>query len=502
MGTYSPQGWSRRRFLGAAGVAGAGFMVPGLTGGCFTTNPATGRSAFTGFMSESQEIQIGREYHPKLLEEFGGEYKDAALSRYVTNIGRALAARSENPNLSYTFTVLDTDMINAFAVPGGYVYTTRGLLALCEDEAELAGVIGHELGHINSRHAAERYSDQQLMGLGVGLVAILTGSQEAAQLGQIGAALALQSWSRQQEFEADLLGVRYIAKNNYDPKGMADFLHKLRQDTKLEALMAGKDPNAVDQSHYLSTHPRTIDRVQAALKQAGSYNTQGQGRTGREDFLDAVDGMLYGSNPKEGVIRGQTFAHPGLRITFTVPEDFKLVNGSDKVQAIHRDGAGIIFDIDGFKGQDIAAYLANGWARDARLREVQRLNINGMKGATGITQGKSRSGTVDVRLVAAKDPNSNAVYRFMFATPRNLTRALESDLQRTTYSLRPLSAREARQIRPLRLDVVTVRRGDTPQSLASRMPYSDFQLERWEVLNGRSRNKPLRAGERVKIVVS
>ncbi|HEY7688803.1 MAG TPA: M48 family metalloprotease, partial [Dongiaceae bacterium] len=222
--------WKSWRSLSLALLA----LIAIVESGC-STNPATGESTFTGFLSEEGEQEIGRENHPKVLAEFGGAYQNQELQSYIASLGTLLARTSDRPNQKFTFTVLDSPIVNAFAVPGGYVYITRGLLALANNEAEVSGVLAHEIGHIAARHAAERYSTGTLLSLPAIAVGILTGSQELAGLANSAGAAYLQSYSRDQEYQADLLGVRYLSRANYDPLGMANFLRQLQADNRLDA---------------------------------------------------------------------------------------------------------------------------------------------------------------------------------------------------------------------------------------------------------------------------
>ncbi len=252
--------------LGTASVALAG---------CSTaTSPATGRQFMTP-ISESQENQIGAEEHPKILAEFGGAYAEKpSLNAYVSQLGNAVAANAERKDVEYTFTVLNTEDINAFALPGGYVYITRGLLTLANNEAEIAGVLGHEIGHVNARHTAERAGQQQNAQIGAAIALILgqmvggdTGGQLAGGLANEVGADYLGHFSQQQEFEADSLGVRYLTKASYDPQAMASFLDSLNNETHLEARIAGNEA-AADAYSMKQSHPRTPDRVQKAIAEA------------------------------------------------------------------------------------------------------------------------------------------------------------------------------------------------------------------------------------------
>lgn len=486
--------------LDRRGVLAGGASAAALGLASCTVNPETGRRQFTGLMDEQDEARIGAEQHPKLLETFGGAYNDPALARYVGRIGGALALNARTAVNRFTFTVLDTDIVNAFAVPGGYIYVTRGLLANCRDEAEMSAVIGHEIGHVAGRHSAERYSTGTLAGIGAAVasigLAILTGSGAPGQLIQQGAQLYLASYSQDQEFEADMLGVRYNGLAGYNPSAMADFLGLLRKSSRLDAQIRGLDPNVVDQTHYLSTHPRTLDRVKAAQAQAGQF--AGADAQNRDRYFEAIDGMVFGDQPAQGVRRGRTFTHPELRMTFTVPDGFTLVNGQTAVQAFHKDGGAIIYDIAGFEGRNAADYIQRGWAKDTQVRRMERLQVAGLDAGRGLTSGGGPSGEMTLQLAAIRD--DDRAHRFIFAAPPNRARAFADAFDQTLRSFSKISARQAAAIRPYRIDIVTVRAGDTPARLASRMPFDSFKMERWEVLNGRSRNEPLRAGDNVKTV--
>ncbi len=227
-----------------APLTAAGILATALSG-C-AQNPATGGTAFTGGLSQDQEIRMGRENHPKIIKEFGGEYGTPDLKRYVDGIGQLLANTAERRDLKFTFTVLNSDIINAFATPGGYVYITRGLMALADNEAQLAGVLAHEIGHITALHHARRHGQSLLANIGLAAVGIL-GGQSAAQLGQIGAVSLLQGFSRENEYEADELGVRDLSRAGFDPTAMAGFLSKLRADSQLAAKRRGPR-----QKHHIS----------------------------------------------------------------------------------------------------------------------------------------------------------------------------------------------------------------------------------------------------------
>ena len=304
-----------------------------------TTNPATGQSSFTAFMSPEDEKRVGAQEHPKLVQQFGGDYADSNLAAYVNRVGQAVAKHAEVQDVPYTFTVLDDDDINAFALPGGYVHVTRGLVTLASNEAELAGVLGHEIGHITARHAAQRYSSATAADLGIGVLSILGAvaglpsqvTQAAGSGLQTGAAIYLQKYSRDQEMEADRLGIRYMTQAGYDPEAMVTFFRKLDAWTRLEASMVG-DGGAEDRFDIMASHPRTGDRVQQATQIAASARRPGE-QLDQDAYLKAIDGVLFGDSPAQGFRRGRDFIHPELRIAFTVPPGFVLKNNAQQVVA-------------------------------------------------------------------------------------------------------------------------------------------------------------------------
>ncbi len=467
------------------------------------TAPATGRTIFTGGMSAEDEARLGYQEHQKILPQFGGAYDDPALGApalgaYVASIGNLLARTSETPNLAFTFTVLDTPMVNAFALPGGYVYVTRGLLALADNEAEVAGVLAHEIGHVTARHSAERYGQTvaaNIFGLGLGL---LLGSGPVTDIYGAAAGVALRSYSREQEYESDLLGVRYMARAGYDPTAMASFLSRLRAHGLLESELRGA-PGKTDRFDIMQTHPRTADRIERAIRQAGA-KTVAEPMTARDLYLGKIDGMLYGDDPKQGFVRGRRFLHPELRFAFEVPRGFRLFNSPMRVTARGPEGAVVVFERARKPSRaPILAYLTQDWAGGVDLSEVERLVINGMQAATGRTRGRSRSGRVDLRLVAIRY-DARSIYHMLFVTPPKLTGPLARALRETTYSFRRLSATEAARLKPLRLAIHRVRAGESAATIAGRLPYADLRLRRFLVLNGIAPGAKLPTGNKVKVV--
>ncbi len=491
--TYSKLSPFRKPLLALALIA-----IGPLLSAC-STSEATGRTFFNGGMSPEQEQEVGRTEHVKIVKEFGGVYdEDPALTKYITKLGTFLGKTSETPNQNFTFTLLDSPVVNAFALPGGYVYTTRGLLALANDEAELAGVIAHEIGHVTAKHSAERYGSTLTANILAAGVGILTGSGEAARAVSTVGNLAVTGFSREQEFEADLLGVRYLTRGGFDPNGMGEFLTQLQASSRLDATIAG-DPDRADKFNIMQTHPRTADRIDRAIKQAGTTTVKNP-IVGRDVYLKKIDGMLYGDDPSQGFIRGQRFSHPELKLTFTAPKGFRLINSKTKVAAVGPDDSVIIFDsAKGDVTGSLKNYIVNTWAEKADIKNVEKITVNGMEAVTGSISINGRNGQRDFRLIAIRF-NGNKVYRFTFITNPNQTNSLSEDFRRTTYSFKKLSNSETVKLKPYRIKIHTVRSGDTLTSLAKKMPFTDYKLERLLVLNGLQKNSPLLRGQKVKLV--
>ena len=480
---------SRRHFCG---MTACGLAV-GLSG-C-AVNPATGERNLI-LVNLSEEKRIGLREHPKILAQFGGVYDDPDKTGYVADIGGRLAATTETPSLRFTFTLLDSPIVNAFALPGGFVYISRGLMALAGDEAELAGVLGHEIGHVVARHSAQRQSKAMLAQLGVGLLGAVT-SSGPMQLANAAASLYLRSYSRDQELEADMLGIRYLKRAGYDINAMASFLKRMRSNSRLEAQIADRSPDQVDQFDITATHPRTVDRVRRVVSLSGESP---RGRRLRQAYLNTVDGMIFGDGPEQGYILGRRFAHPELRFEFSVPGSFRLQNRPNRlVAASRRDKATILFTAapKPYQGR-MTGYIANVWARGARINDLETITINGLEAATSWV--RSRDGKTDFRLIAIRF-SAREVFRFIFVAAPSTMRRLSSSFQRTTYSFRRLTPKQAKALKPKRLRVIEVSSSDSVADLSARMAFDKFRQERFVTLNGLDGATPLASRSLIKLVV-
>lgn len=471
--------------------------LPLLLAAC-STNPVTGDRQMTGLMPPEKEAAIGAQQHPEMLKEFGGRYEDAKVQAYVDRLGQALAAKTEIPGTRYTFTVLDSPIVNAFALPGGYVYVSRGLMALADSEAELAGVVGHEIGHVTARHSADRYGRGVLAQGGAMLAGIFLG-QGAGQLAQQGAQAALASFSRGQELQADNLGIRYMTAAGYDPREMAGFLSSMGRHAQLEALLAGQ-PGKADQFSYLQTHPPTGDRAERAS--AAASLTPGATYLIRQDeYMQAINGMIYGDSPAHGFVRGRVFAHTGLGIRFEMPDGFRLLNSDQAVIGLGPDGSQIVFSEDQAQGAFSAGdYIANVWAKGAPLAEARTLTIDGLPAATAVTRLSGQNGPVFARLVAVAGPPGR-YYRFLATTPLERAPRLDTGFLSMAQGFRRLTAAEKAGLKPYRIKVVQVKTGQKVADFVATMPLKDHAEDRFRVLNNIPPGTEPRPGIWVKTII-
>ncbi|MEM9059669.1 MAG: M48 family metalloprotease [Pseudomonadota bacterium] len=460
----------------------------------------------------ASEQKIGDENHPKIVKKYGGVYENAKLGNYVDGLGRKLAAVSEQPLDKWTFTVLDSPTVNAFALPGGYVYITRGLAALANSEAELAGVVGHEIGHVTAGHSALR-QDRNLIATGALLGAQILGAiagvspdilRAGTQLGSVVAGGVLASYSRSDELDADALGIRYIARAGYDPYAQADFLESMTASATLDARLAGKsyNPNETD---FFASHPATGPRTRQAVDTARASGQQmpvGANRN-RDRFLDVIEGLTFGESAAQGFVRGTSFTHPELRFAFSTPDGFRIKNAPSAVTGFGPSNSRFIMDGARNPQGSLTEYIARNWVPGisktyptGRVQNLQPREINGLQAASATVPLKINGKSFQALLVAIR--MDDKLYRLTGLAPSGT--GLLPSMDEAAQTFRKLSAREARSLRAARVEVVTVGRRDSVASLARRMNVDRLQEERFRVLNGLKSGETVRAGQRVKII--
>jgi predicted Zn-dependent protease len=454
---------------------------------------------------DPRDVAEAQKENAQIVEELGGA-ETGPRAAYVESVGRRVAAYSgvANAGQAMHFTTLNSAVENAFSVPGGYVYITRQLMTLMGDESQLAFALGHEVGHIAANHAHQREAVERELTWRA-LPEILLGQM----MGGFGNQLALQralavklqtlSFSREQEYEADTLGMRYMIAAGYDPAGAARLLASLSRETALQARVQGRTNRRIPE--WALTHPLSENRMQRALEEARATGRLGTGLRNRDTFLSALEGITVDDDPAQGIIDGPVFTHPDLRIQFRVPTGYLMSNGTYAVTV--SGSAGKAQFSDGRAGGSLDQYvlkvlqqLIRGQGEIAVPRP-RRITVNGMAAEYTTAHVNTQSGAVDVSVMAYQwDPQH--IYHFAMLTRGGSGFGPFTPM---VNSLRKITPAQAAAIRPRIIHVVTVARGDTVQSLASRMAYRDFQVDRFRTLNNLSANSRLVPGQKVKLVV-
>ena len=464
--------------------------------GC-ATNPVTGEREFV-MMSEAQEIAMGRKADVEVRREMG-LYDDDALQRYVEEIGLELASHSHRPELPWSFAIVDSPAINAFALPGGFIYLTRGIMPYLSDEADLAGVLGHEIGHVTARHTVRAYTRASGAQLGLLVGGIFSPAARAVGgLAESGLGVLFLRYGRDAELQADRLGAEYAATSGWDPTGVRDML------STLSRISEGTDRSGVPS--WLSTHPAASDRVERVdpvLSELAARMDITALRVNRQGYLDRLDGLIYGDNPDQGVVRGRDFLHTELRFALRFPDGWEVVNTETQVVARQ-------------SGQEV--YMLLQLVTDPETRSLEALavdnmrsggyrfdagsetSINGLDAFVGTFTGE-RGDDGQPRARVAYIDHRRSVYVLGGLAEAQEYDRVESDFNEAIRSFRPLSAAEAEEIRPNRIRFYTVQAGDTWQSIAQDAGQGVVPSNRLATMNGFPVNEQPRAGDRIKIAV-
>jgi len=427
--------------------------------GTQVVNPVTGRTERT-VMDEPAEIAEGAKAHQQVLQEYGA-YANPRLQAYVNELGQKLAAQSHRANLKWTFTVLDSPEVNAFALPGGYVYVTRGIMAYLDSEAELAGVMGHEIGHVTARHGAQRATRQQTAGLGViaatVLGAVLEGSgvsgatDVASQLSQTVAAGYIASYSREQETQADELGAEYLARNRYNPQNMVDVIQALKSQEQFAADAAKAEGKpAPSGASWLASHPSNDKRLADIRQVAEKFRGQsGYADDGRARYLQAIEGMTFGDSREQGVVRGRNFYHEGLGIALTAPAQWQVRNTPEAIVLANDAGdAGLIVRLvppkAGSTHEDVIRNVVKPTDGRVERRTLHGLAATHFEGSVRNEQGQSKA----VRLTLVTGPaERNYLLQYAAKDAAALQRAGAGMLEAES-SFRALTAADRAAARP------------------------------------------------------
>ncbi len=440
---------------------------------------------------DDPRAQMGAREHPRIVASYGGEYHDEKTEKLVARIAGALTAVSENPTQSYRITILNSPAINAFALPGGYLYVTRGLLALANDASEVAAVLSHEMAHVTANHGIERQRREEAEVIASRVVAEVLSSDLAGKQALARGKLRLAAFSRQQELQADVIGVRTLGEAGYDPYAAARFLDSMASYSHFTSV----DPDADQSLDFLSSHPNAPQRVELARRHARAFGPEGShGESGRDYYLKGIDGLLYGDSPQEGYVRGQTFLHGSLGIRFEVPDGFQIDN---KVEAVLATGPGdVAIRFDGVadaERRSVSNYISSGWVTGLLPDTIRATTVNGLEAATARASAERWDFDITVIRIGPQ------IFRFLTAVPKG-SPVLEATAEKLRASFRRITPQEAASLKPLRVRVITVGPGDTIGTLSARMMGTDRKLELFRLINALGPTSTVAPGAKVKII--
>ncbi|KQT47616.1 metalloprotease [Aureimonas sp. Leaf454] len=509
MAAFSSTG---RRFSGAGRASGVGAMLLGLSllGACTTIENGLQEAAgveaskaaylpgptrepvtFENLQKADPQSSIGRSQHPKILQAYGGAYSDPKLEQTLAGIVGRLSAVTDDPNRVYRITVLNSPNVNAFALPGGYLYVTRGLLALANDSAEVAAVLAHEMAHVTANHGIERQKREEAAEIAGRVVTEVLASDSAGRAALARGRLNLASFSRNQELQADALGIRQTGRAGYDAFAASRFLRAMDSYSHFRTAFQADDPNL----DFLASHPAAPQRVELAERHAREFGMNGTGLTDRDRYLNGIDGMLFGDSAVEGYVRNRSFYHPGLGITFDVPAGFVIDNTAEAVLATGPGDTAIRFDGVALpRSSGLVDYIKSGWIGGLDVGSIRELRIAGLDAVSARAAGGEY--VFDVTVIRVGDQ----VYRFLTALPAASDASVGQIAGTVANSFRRLSAEEQASLKPLRIRIVAASSGDTAQSISNRMIGVDRKLEMFQLLNDLKPASTLKVGGRYKII--
>jgi len=479
--------------LGALLLAGVALVA----GGC-ATNPVTGDQDFV-LMSEAEERQLGARYHKQIIEQ-QPVYENDDLQAYVDRIGQRLAEVSHRPELGYQFTVLDDDSVNAFALPGGYIYVSRGILAYFNSEAELGGVLGHEIGHVTARHSVRQYSTATATGLlGSILLSEAGAGRAAGEIFNVVHTAAMRGYGREHELESDRLGAEYLARAGYDSQEMLDVVGILK-DQELYEIHRAKEEGREPRVYHgvFSTHPDNDTRLQEVIRAARKHEAEDPRPDGREKYLRLLDGMPFGPSAEQGVVDDHEFLHGPLDIAVRAPRDWTIANRPDRVIFEAPGGkAGVIMTLEPAGPNDNPRKRLIDAAGE--LEDGEAFTANGHRGYTGILRGRTRAGADRTRL-ALVIKGDQAWYFRGLAPDEETFDDRDDEFVGIARSLHALSPQERERAEPLRIRIVRAEAGDTYASLAADTPRLKDAAARTRLLNGDWPDGEPQAGRLVKVL--
>lgn len=482
---------ARRTPRPSGATAAAAALALLLAAAACSTNPATGQRQLA-LIGEQQEIQMGRQADQQIVQQLG-LYPDDELQRYVQRIGMGLARDSERPDLPWTFRVVDDPTVNAFALPGGFIYLTRGILTHLGNEAEMASVLGHEIGHVTARHSVERLSKAQLAQIGLGIGMILSPEfRNYGDLAQTGLSLLFLKYGRDDERQADDLGVRYLAAEGYDPRQMPRVFETLERASQIEG--GGRLPS------WLSTHPAPGARAERISQAVAAANLDlSRAEVDRQEYLRHLDGVVFGPDPREGYFKGSTFYHPELAFQIDFPAGWKTSNQKQAVGAISPNQDAVV--VLTLSGRDDPTAAAREFFSQQGIQQGQarRGEINGMR-AVASQFGVSRQQGGDIVGVAAFVEHQGRVYQLLGYSTSQRWRAYDGAAEQAIDSFRRVTDRRVLGVQPKRIDVVSVPSAMTLEEFSRRYP-STVDLQTLALINQAQPGTRFERGTELKRVV-
>jgi len=438
---------------------------------------------------DPEEDAIGAREHPRIVASYGGIYADRQAEIMIARIvGRLLTAAGQ-PNQKFTVTILDTPEVNAFALPGGYVYVTRGILALASDTSEIAAVLAHEIAHVTLRHARARTNRVRTSEIVDQVVTGVFGGDVSTDQSSNREKMSLAVFSQQQELAADREGIRTAGQAGFDPHAAARFLGAMGRFAQYSAGDSAQDAG------FLSSHPSTPERIQKAVETArGMFGAPGLGETDRDGYMAGIDGLAFGDSPSQGAVVGRRYVNPGQKFTFEVPQNYTLQISKGAVVGVAGDGEAVRFDsAEVPTSTSLEDYLKSGWIAGLQPQTVKRESANGFDMATGVAV------TEQWNFRVAVVRHQGKVYRFIFAAKFD-SAAFTAAAEQTLRSFRSATDRDLSQVRKLVVRTVTAGSGDSADGMARRMAGLTRGTDLFYILNNLYPGDPLVAGERYKIV--
>ena len=441
-------------------------------------------------MSESDEIALGKKSDIEVRKEYG-VYDSPLLQDYVDKVGQRLAKNSHRPGLQYHFTVVDSPEVNAFALPGGYIYITRGILPYLDSEAELAAVLGHEIGHVTARHAVKQYTAATAAGIGVQIASIFVpeiNTQAGYNLVNVTGSALLSGYGREHELEADRLGSAYLAKTGYDPHAMMDVLSILKEQEQFDIAQAKLEHREPRGYHGLfASHPDSDTRLQQVVGEASKLQAASHPVEGRRIYLEHINGIIFGDSPSQGVVRNNEFLHEKLDIAIQFPENWTIKNSPKQLVATNGDAVMSLSLVDAFQGNP-SDYLLHHFGRG----ELTSFRSSGLEGALLFVSEKSAAGAIKMgdKLYVVRAAAKSSI-AFSDARP---------GIEKTLHSFHPLTDIEKRLARGLRISVRKANPGDTYEAYASKSPLGKNALGYLRLLNHAYPDGEPHPGDAVKLV--